>query len=104
MDKMQVEIPDHKVKELAVKALEFSLQNLLMQYEIKFKIAINGISLKQGYGVGEYSDQTGKLARVHIDWHETGAGVRSNSEISQLLEQATSKQLARITDKLAGNE
>ena len=104
MSKIKVEIPDNMVKETAVKALEYSLQNLLKQYELKFKIRINGISLKQGYGVGEYTDQTGKLASVHIDWQETGAGIRTNSEVSELLEQAANKQLARITEKLAGNE
>lgn len=103
MEKLTFELPDNMVKETAVKALEYSLQNLLMQYELKFNIRIDSISLKRGYGVGEYQHQTGRLASVHIGWQETGAGVRTNDEVRELLEKATGEQLARITEKLAGN-
>ncbi|MCM1221290.1 MAG: hypothetical protein NC548_43105 [Lachnospiraceae bacterium] len=100
--KIEVPVPENMVKEAAVKALEYALQNLLAQYELKYKIRIEGIRLMQGYAAGD-NTQTGKLANVKIDWQETGSGIRSNEQVRELLEQVAHKEMARITNKLAGN-
>lgn len=99
---MKIDLPESMVKEAAVKALEYALQNLLAQYELKYQIRIKAIHLMQGYAAGD-NTQTGKLANVKIDWQETGSGIRTNEQVRELLEQAAGKELQRLTNKLAGN-
>lgn len=74
-------------------ALEYSINGLLLQFQLKYNVRITGIQLAENHN----------LRGVQIGWQETTSGIRTDEQVQQLINQQASKQLAKITEKLANN-
>lgn len=88
-----VTLSDEQLKQTALHALEYSINGLLLQFQLKYNVRITGIQLAEN----------NNLRGVQIGWQETASGIRTDEQVQQLISQQASKQLAKITEKLANN-
>lgn len=90
---MPVTISDEQIKQSAMHALEYSINGILLQMQLKYNVRITGIRLADNHD----------LRGVCIDWQETARGIRTDAEVQQLLSEQYSKQVLSITEKLGNN-
>lgn len=90
---VSVKLSEEQLKQTAMHALEYSINGLLLQFQLKYNVRITGIQLAEN----------NNLRGVQIGWEETASGIRTDKQVQQLISQQASKQLAKITEKLANN-
>lgn len=88
-----VTLSDEQLKQTTIHALEYSINGLLLQFQLKYNVRITGIQLTENHN----------LRGVQIGWQETASGICTDEQVQQLIQQQAGKQLAKITEKLANN-
>lgn len=72
-----VTLSEKQVKQAAMQALEYTLNGILLQVQLKYNIRIDGLTVAQ----------SNDLRSVQVSWHETASGIRSDEEVQELLHQ-----------------
>lgn len=90
MGNNKIKITTGKIKNCAKGALEYGIASLIKQYEIKFNVKVNTVTL------GEQG--------VKVDWQETASGIRTQEEIDALYKAQLEGMVASITKQIAGYE
>lgn len=87
-DRNNIKFKTGDLKHCAKGALEYGIASLIQQYEIKFNVKVNSVTL------GENG--------VNVDWVETASGIRTQEEVDALYKDKLAAMVARITEKMAG--
>lgn len=80
-------------KQTAIHALGYSINGLLLQFQLKYNVRITGIQLAENQN----------LRGVQIGWEETASGILTDAEVQQLISQQAKARMAKLTEKLANN-
>lgn len=78
------------LKGCAMSTLEYHIEHLLKQYEIRFNLQVTGVQLTE--------------KGVQISWQETAKGIRTQEEIDALYKAQLKGMVASITKQIAGYE
>lgn len=90
---MPVTVSEQQLKEAAIHALEYSINGILLQVQLKYNVRITGIRLAED----------GDLRGVRIEWQETASGILTDEDVQQRINEMRNAQLLSITEKLGGN-
>ncbi|WP_301745931.1 hypothetical protein [uncultured Duncaniella sp.] len=75
------------LKQLAKGALEYGIADIIRQYETKFNVKVNSITLGAN--------------GVTVDWIETASGIRTQEEVQAEYRKQLENMAASITEKMA---
>lgn len=86
-DKSNIKLKTGDLKQLAKGALEYGIANIIRQYETKYNVKVNCITLGAN--------------GVKVDWVETASGIRTEEEVQAEYRKRLENMAASITEKLA---
>lgn len=86
-DKSNIKLRTGDLKQLAKGALEYGIANIIRQYETKYNVKVNCITLGAN--------------GVKVDWVETASGIRTQEEVQAEYRKRLENMAASITEKLA---